>query len=286
MTIAIIGGGIAGLCTAVALQQRGFNAHVYEAASELKPAGKGIWLPTNAMLVLDRLNLGDTVAAKGLALEQIEIIDKQTGVLQRIDLKAVYKRFGRTTVSILRSDLQASLVSALEADTLHLNKRVLRVVQQAEGAIIQFEDGEEVSADRVIGADGLRSRVRDAVIPDVPLRYAGQTCYLGIANIALASDLVRTVQEFWGGQARFGYSAVSEAKVYWFAPIKAPAHSPMPGDVFAALQSTYGGFLQSVLGIIRNTVADYIVRVDYMILCPLNDGTKGGLCLLVTLFTP
>lgn len=70
MTIVIVGGGIGGLTTAVTLQQRGFDAHVYEAAPEIKPVGKGIWLSTNAMLVLDRLNLGDTIAAKGMALQQ------------------------------------------------------------------------------------------------------------------------------------------------------------------------------------------------------------------------
>ena len=123
MKIIIIGGGIGGLTVAVALQQRGFEAHIYEAAPEIRPVGKGIWLPTNAMLVLDRLSIGKVIAAKGLPLERIELHDKSAGLLQAMDLREVCQRYGQTTVSILRADLQAGLVAALPQHTLHLSKR-------------------------------------------------------------------------------------------------------------------------------------------------------------------
>ena len=113
MNITIIGGGIGGLSTAVVLQQRGFDAHVYEAAAALEPAGKGIWVPTNAMLVLDRLVLGDAVAARGIVLESAEGRDKDDGLLQTLDMARVRRRLGRSTVSILRTDLQAVLAGAL-----------------------------------------------------------------------------------------------------------------------------------------------------------------------------
>lgn len=54
MRIIIIGGGSGGLAAATALSQKGYDVQVYEAAPDLQPVGKGIWLPTNAMLVLQR----------------------------------------------------------------------------------------------------------------------------------------------------------------------------------------------------------------------------------------
>ena len=91
MNVSIIGGGIGGLTVAIALQQKGIRAQVFEAAPQLGRVGKGIWLPTNAMLVLDHLGLGNDIAARGLALKGIEIHDLNSGLLQRIDLKTVQR---------------------------------------------------------------------------------------------------------------------------------------------------------------------------------------------------
>ena len=168
--INVIGGGIGGLATAVALQQRGFDAHVYESAAALAPVGKGIWVPTNAMLVLDRLGLGDAVADRGVTLERVEVRDLGGDVLQAIDLTDVRERFGRTTVSVLRADLQDVLASALRPESLHLGRRCVGVRAEEFRPAAVFEDGDEAEADLVVGADGLRSVAREAVVRGVPLR--------------------------------------------------------------------------------------------------------------------
>ncbi|MDJ0755384.1 MAG: FAD-dependent oxidoreductase [Ardenticatenaceae bacterium] len=276
--IIVIGGGIGGLSTAVALQQRGFNVHVYEAAPEIRPTGKGIWLPTNAMLVLDRLNLGDVVADRGIPLQGIEIHDKRAGLLQRIDLEAVENRFGRTTTSILRADLQAALTAALQPGALYLNKRCVGVEQNGEAATALFADGTSAAADIVIGADGIRSVVREAVVPDIKLRYSGQSCYLGVADITLPD--VRTVREIWGGRARFGYSAVGANKVYWFAPFKEPAGGSMPAGLLNMLHNRYADFPRPVRDIINHTSVEEIIRVDLNDIPPLKRWHQGRVVLI------
>jgi len=262
MKINIIGGGIGGLATAVALQQRGFDAHVYEAASQLEPVGKGIWVPTNAMLVLNRLGLGDAVAERGVELKRIEVRDKRGGVLQAIDLGEVRARFGQTTVSILRAELQAVLTEALTDGTLHLGKRCKGVITSEEGAVALFDDGTEISGDVLIGADGIRSVVRETVVPNVPLRYAGQTCYLGLAEGRLPPELARTVWEVWGGSCRFGVSAVAGDRAYWFAPITASEVSETVGDVTTYLAELYADFPKPIPDIIQRTPASEIIRVN------------------------
>src|SRR5262245_64655953 len=75
MKILTIGGGIGGLTTTLALQRQGFDAHVYESAAEVQPVGKGIWVPTNAMLVLERFGLSNAVVRSGVPLARIEVRD-------------------------------------------------------------------------------------------------------------------------------------------------------------------------------------------------------------------
>ena len=279
MNISVIGGGIGGLATAVALQRRGFDVHVYESAAELGRVGKGIWVPTNAMLVLDRLGLGDAVAARGVGLGRIEVRDRNGGVLQAINLKDVYTRFGRTTVSILRADLQTVLVGALRAGTLHLGKRCVKVDHSDSSAVASFDDGTHAESEVLIGADGVRSAVREAVSPHIPLRYSGQTCYLGVADVRLPPGLERTVWEVWGGAHRFGFSSVAAGRVYWFAPVTAPEGGREPPDA-TELGNRYAAFPAPVPDIIRHTPAQDIIRVDLHDFAPITRWSRGRVVLV------
>lgn len=280
MKINIIGGGIGGLTTAIALQQQGIEAHIYEAAPQIRPVGKGIWLPTNAMLVMARLGLAEELIAQGVELERIEVHDKTAGRLQAIDLIRVKHQFGRTTTSILRADLQATLAKRVAEGGLHLNKRCTAVAQDNAGVTVTFDDGSQARSDLLIGADGIRSRVREVVAPKTTLRYAGQTCYLGVAHIQLPPHLLRVVQEIWGGRLRFGYSAVGKDRVYWFAPQSAPPHTPPPADVLARLCTDYADFPAPVSDILAHTAAEEIIKLDLNDIEPLNSWGNGRVVLI------
>src|SRR3954452_138142 len=100
--VLVIGGGIGGLTAAVALGRKGIEAHVYEAAPELQPVGKGIWVPTNAMQVLDRLGLAGAAGAAGWALERIQVRTTAGAVLMDVDVCKYRAKYGHLTVSIHR----------------------------------------------------------------------------------------------------------------------------------------------------------------------------------------
>src|SRR5690606_27889210 len=116
----VIGGGIGGLTAAIALRQRGLDAQVYEAADVLAPVGKGIGVPLNALLVLDRLGVGAEVSDRGVVIDRAEIFDQAAGLLQSIELSGLHHRWGRGSIAIQRSALQAALLGALPADAIHL----------------------------------------------------------------------------------------------------------------------------------------------------------------------
>src|SRR5688572_14425889 len=88
--IAIIGAGIGGLATAIALRLRGFDTDVYEAAETIRPVGAGILMQPNAMKVLARLGLADAVERAGIALARAGIWDANDlagGPLQEFDME-------------------------------------------------------------------------------------------------------------------------------------------------------------------------------------------------------
>ncbi|MCB0027368.1 MAG: FAD-dependent monooxygenase [Anaerolineales bacterium] len=280
MKIMIVGGGIGGLTTAVALRQAGFAPLVYEAAPSLEPVGKGIWLPTNAMLVLERLGLAEALVALGIELTAIEVHDRATGRLQAIDLAAVKAHFGRTTTSILRADLQATLAAALPAESIQLGKRCVAVQQAEAGVTVTFADGSTAAADLLIGADGLRSVVRDQVAPGVQLRDSGQRCFLGVADVRLPAGQHTVVREIWGGIYRFGYSPVTPDKVYWFAPIAAPEPIFGGAEPLAALQQAYAAFPDPVADILAHTDPAQIILVPLKDILPQKRWYAGRVVLL------
>jgi 2-polyprenyl-6-methoxyphenol hydroxylase-like FAD-dependent oxidoreductase len=278
----VIGGGIGGLTAAVALRRRGIDAHVFEAAPALQPVGKGIWVPTNAMQVLDRLGLAGAVHAAGCPLERIEVCNLAGAVLMAVDVRAFAAKYGHPTISIHRADLVRVLAGALPPDALHLGKRLTGLAASDDGVIARFDDGSEARGDVLIGADGIRSAVRDYLFPGVPLRYSGQTCYRGVADLALPPELARTCREIWGGEARLGFSAVGEGPVYWFGTVSRPEGSPLATGAALAdeLAARYAPFPGPIPTIVRATPPGEIIRTDLHDIPPLRRWWQGRVALL------
>lgn len=278
--ILIVGGGIGGLTAAVALRQRGFQPAVFEATPELRPVGKGIWVPTNAMQVLDRLGLSAVIAKAGWPLERIQLRSVGSGLLQDYDLQPVVRRFGHATISIHRAALVEVLAGALPPDTIRLGKRCAAVAADAAGVTLRFEDGSEERGDLLIGADGVRSIVRDQLFPPVALRYSGQTCYRGVADMELPAGLEHTCWEVWGGPWRVGFSPIGPRSVYWFAPLLAAENSPLPEALPAWLADHYAEFPDPVPRMLRQTPAQEIIRTDLHDFAPQDRWSNGRVVLL------
>lgn len=279
--VLVIGGGIGGLTTAIALQHKGFDAHAYESAAELQPVGKGIWVPTNAILVLERLGLADAVVQTGVPLDRAELRDKDDGVLQDLDLRGVKAKYGHTIVPIHRAALHRVLVRHLQPGTLHLGQRCTGFTQDDDSVTAQFQDGTQVEGAVLVGADGIHSVIRESLFPDVKLRYAGQTCYWGIADMELPISLARMSWEVWGGEIRFGFSAIGQRQVYWFAPITAPAGSVEGAEALPkVIAERYAGFPVPIPEIIERTPEHEIIRTDLYDFPPIKRWWEGRAVLL------
>jgi 2-polyprenyl-6-methoxyphenol hydroxylase-like FAD-dependent oxidoreductase len=269
--VAVVGGGIGGLTAALALQQRGIDAHVFEAAPEIRVVGAGIWLPSNALQVLHRLGMAESLVAAGRPLVRAEVHDARRGLLRTIDLQAAAGRYGFGSVAIHRARLQQVLADALEPARLHTGKSVVALDPPGGSIRVRFDDGTAVEARVVVGADGLRSVVRRQLFPGVELRHAGQTSYRAVVRADLREALDGVSRELWGPGCRFGFSAIGEGEVYWYATLDAPPGGEDPPEgPLPSLAARFTGFPDPVGSLLEAAASEPIVRTDLADIPPMS----------------
>ena len=179
LRIAIIGAGIGGLTTAIALRAIGIDARVYEQAAHLARVGAGIQQSPNAVRVLR--NLGAAGRLERVAFHPAAMLSRDAttaGITNELRLgDAVRQRFGEPYLLLHRADLHDTLVNALPRDAVAYNKRLIDVAQTASAVKLTFADGTIAEADALIAADGVHSTVREQLFGAAPLRYTGRVGY-------------------------------------------------------------------------------------------------------------
>lgn len=169
--IVVVGGGIGGVSAAIALAKRGMSVTVLERAPEIKEIGAGIQLGPNAGRVIQELGVMDTVMRTAVLPERIVIRDIYTGreIYQARAGKELAERYGAPYTVMHRADmLEALLHGALATGRVEVatGKEVVGLEQTGSSARVECADGSTYEGDAVIGADGLRSRIRALTLDD------------------------------------------------------------------------------------------------------------------------
>jgi len=211
--IAIIGGGIGGLTAALAVQQSGFQAEVFEQAPELHDVGAAIAIWSNAMRVLERLRLAEKILEYGGIVEELRWMDQNGFLLNRVPISD-----GKTpSVALHRSDLQRTLRETLPQSSIHLGHSIVEYRQQADKMIASFANGQSIEAELLIGADGIHSRMRKQLINDGETINRGYTIWRGTSPITPAAIPPATGIELYGRGKRFGIGPVGLGRTGWWA---------------------------------------------------------------------
>ncbi|MEG5038867.1 MULTISPECIES: NAD(P)/FAD-dependent oxidoreductase [unclassified Microcoleus] len=179
--VAVIGGGLGGLATAIALRKQGIDAHVYERAQEFRPVGAGLALFPNGLHSLDAISPGivENLKRASCTLNH-SVFTKHTGEIITQNTATHQEKYGQPTLLFWWWRLQQVLACALPPEAIHLDYRCIGFEQDENGVTAYFDGDKSVRADLLIGADGINSPVRKTLIGDGEPRYLGSMSWRAV----------------------------------------------------------------------------------------------------------
>jgi 2-polyprenyl-6-methoxyphenol hydroxylase-like FAD-dependent oxidoreductase len=279
MKVTIIGAGIGGLTTAIALKKRGIEVEIFEAATEFKKVGAGIIIAINSMQLYKRLGMAEKILEAGNKLGRFEITNANLKVLTTSDTDYFGKNYNLSNVAIHRADLHEVLLSELAEIPIYMGKILKNLAQHSGFINLEFEDGTKHQTNLLIGGDGVNSVVRKSIFPESQVRWAKQLCWRGITTFDLGTNYKHGAREAWGHNERFGIVPIGENKVYWYAcaGYKESSKKEFGGQ---SIESVFKKFNPLVKDIINSTPKNSIITAELGDLDPIPMWYQGNVCLV------
>ncbi|MFN8113416.1 MAG: FAD-dependent monooxygenase [Solirubrobacterales bacterium] len=232
----VVGAGIGGLAAGIALRRSGWEVSVLERAPELQPLGAGLSIWPNGVAALRSLGAGSVCDSPDLAPSDGALRRADGSELAGFDPAEIERRFGAPLVGVHRGDLQEALL-----DGLGDPPRTGATVESVGSGTVRLADGEEMAADLIVGADGLRSTVREWTIGAEEPTDSGITAWRGVAcGIGEVP-----AGEWWGSGCVAGLLPLSGDRTYWYVAYRGPEGD---GDELARRLIQFGAPVRETVG--------------------------------------
>ncbi|NES90084.1 MULTISPECIES: NAD(P)/FAD-dependent oxidoreductase [Okeania] len=281
--VAIIGGGIGGLATAIALRKKGIDAHVYEKARELRPVGAGLSLNPNGLKALEAIEstIVEQLKQAGSILKVVSL-QKNTGEITQKTKITLMEKYGQPLLSIRWSKLQEILAAALPPEIIHLNHRCVDFTQNHNSVTVEFEGKKTVEVDLVVGADGIKSAVRQTLIGDGEPRYLGRMSWRGLLKYSHELLGANEVTTMTAAPKNLTLMDVGDGYIFWGATMLCvdDSNSGNAADIKSRLLKEFGEWASPVPEIMEATDAEIIVERPIWDREPLSSWSKGRVTLL------
>jgi salicylate hydroxylase len=283
LRVAVVGGGIGGLATGLALRRRGIDVTVYEQAPALGEVGAGVQMTPNSLRLLDRFGLGDELRRLGVRL------DPERSMYYRMDGTPIAPVLTTDSTGqnfiygIHRADLVNILASGIPAGVVHTGRRCTGLQHSPDGVRRDFDDGAVVEADVVVAADGIHSSLQRHVVEPARPVHSGSVAYRGLLPTEEVPSWPTDRFELWMGAGKhllvFPVRSGTLINYVGFVPsdVRAEESWSAPGDP-AVLAEAFTGWdprIQELLAAVRSTFWWGLYDRE-----PLRRWTNGRLTLL------
>ena len=272
-----------GLAAAQALTQTGWQVTLLEQAPEFGPVGAGITLAPNAVRALDQIGLGEQLRARGMAHGAAGLRTASGRWLLRTSVEELEQRFGVPAFALHRADLHRMLADAVPAASLRIGHRVTSASDDRDQATVAWQGPGgpgTASADLVVAADGVHSRLRAGLFPEHPgPAYAGYVTWRGLvpAQAAPALRPAPAVTETWGRGKRFGIVPLAGGQVYWWYATASLPEGAHADDHLADLGARHRGWHAPIPQLLQAIPLPALLRHDiYHLDTPLPRYVSGG----------
>ncbi|WP_175409180.1 FAD-dependent monooxygenase [Streptomyces sp. TRM64462] len=263
-TALVVGAGIGGLTAAAALRDAGWDVEIHERATELRAAGSGLSVMSNAIAALRSADLDPGLAERGQVLRSYHVRTTRGRLIREFPFPSIIRRLGVPSVLITRSALQQALLEATDGIPLHLDSAAEDfTVDEATGRVtVRFADGREACGDVLVGADGFNSAMRRRLVGPEESRDSGYICWLALTPFSHPRFTPGSVTHYWGSGQRFGLVDMGGGLLYWWGTKNMPArlsHGWKGGK--ADVRQAFAGWADEVRKAIEVTPEEAILAV-------------------------
>lgn len=281
MRTLIVGGGIGGLAAAIALQSAGIEVVVLEQAPVIAKIGAGLSLWPNALRVLRKLGVEKSIIESGSLIRSFKTVAADGTELSEINLREFGANDECYSVCIWRAELQKVLLQRLAPGALFTGARCCGFRESKGEVIAQLADGREVKGEILIGADGIHSVIRQAILGDRKLNYAGYTSWRGIAHVVDPRVSHGEALLALGPGSQIGLLGCGPGMVYWFATKNGPAgEAESPEQRKADVLRLSRNWISPIPEILQMTPANAILQTDIFDRQPCRTWGSGPVTLL------
>lgn len=291
LKVLVAGGGIGGLVFALAAKKKGFDVLVFERdVSAIRGEGQyrgPIQIQSNALAALEAIDMDvaeDIMNAGCITGQRINgLVDGISGnwYCKFDTFTPAVERGLPVTRVISRMTLQQILARAVGEDIIMNESNVVNFEDDGEKVTVVLENGQRFTGDLLVGADGIRSKVRTNLFGPSEATYSGYTCYTGIADFVPADIDTVGYRVFLGHKQYFVSSDVGGGKMQWYAFYNEPAGGEdAPKGKKERLLKIFGEWCDNVIDLLVATDEDAILRRDIYDRPPTFNWGRGRVTLL------
>lgn len=263
--VLVIGGGFSGMATAISLRQHGIKVDLVEIDPEWRVYGAGISLGGATLRTFQKLGFLEDFMREGFASAGTELRTPDGHLLATLPTPKLTETGTPGNGAIMRPALARIMeqkTRSIGGVDIRLGCTFREIRQDESGATVEFTDGETRCYDLVVGADGLYSKTRETLFPEVSgPRYSGQAVWRAV--LPRPADITTT--RIWTGmQTKVGVNPVSDREMYLFVNEVRPDNNFVDPERFApSLQQLLEPFPDPVIQDIRKQIPEVADTIIY-----------------------